>query len=94
MDRRRHHRYAASGPVQVLVLREVEIESGSAAMLTVLTSTPSAAGAEAAVRVTGPDRAHVTLRARVTSCHPAFVDGRRRFRVVYAVLARESRATV
>lgn len=89
MDRRRHHRYAAQGRAEVLVLREVDIEFSSATAMAVLTGTPSAAGQEAMVRVTASDGAQVTLRVRTTQCHSVLIAGRRRYRVIYAVLGTE-----
>lgn len=76
----------------MLVLRDVDIESASATALIVLAATATAAGREAAVRLTAAGR-QVTLRIRATHCHPVLVDGRRRFRIVYAVLGPEDRAT-
>jgi hypothetical protein len=91
LDRRRHHRYAASARAEVQVLRDVEIESASPSLLSVLTDMPTAAGLDAAIRVTGSDQVQVTLRVKATHCHPVIIAGRRRFRVIYSVLGSESR---
>jgi hypothetical protein len=89
LDRRRHHRYAASARAEVQILRDVDIESISAAALAVLTDTPTAAGVDASVRVTSGNQAQVTLRVRAMSCQHVVVGGRRRYRVIYAVLSAE-----
>ena len=77
----------------MLVLRDVDIESVSATALIVLTATATATGREAAVRLTAAGRGQVTLRVKATHCHPVIGDGRRRFRITYAVLGPEERAT-
>ena len=73
------------------VLRDVDIESAGPCALTVLSSTPAAAGSEATVRLTAGGQGHVALRVRATQCHPVLIDGRRRFRVLYAVMGPEDR---
>jgi hypothetical protein len=91
LDRRRHHRYAADSKAEVRVLRDVDVESASASALTVLSSTPAVAGSEATIRLTAGAQGHVVLRVRTTQCHPVLIDGRRRFRVLYAVMGPEDR---
>ena len=68
------------------VLRDVDIESASACSLTVLSSTPAVAGSEATVRLTADAQGQVALRVKATQCHAVLIDGRRRFRVLYAVM--------
>lgn len=86
VDRRRHHRYAASGPAAVTVLREVDIEAASETRLIVLSGAPAAVGSPVRIRVGAPSRQPVTLRARVMRCSAVSADVVRRFRVTYAVL--------
>jgi hypothetical protein len=92
VDRRRHHRYATSSQAELMVLRDLDVESASAGALTVVSTAPIAAGIEATVRLTGPDQEHVTLHVRAAHCHPALIDGRRQFRVTYAVVGVADRA--
>jgi hypothetical protein len=91
LDRRRHHRYAANSQAEVRVLRDVDIESVSPSALTVLSGTPAVAGSEATVRLTAGAKDHVVLHVRATQCHPVLIDGRRRFRVFYAVVGPDDR---
>jgi hypothetical protein len=76
----------------MLVVRDVDIQALSATSLTVLSAAPAVTGRECAVRVTAAGRAQVTLRVKATHCHPVLIDGRRRHRVVYAVLGPEAQA--
>lgn len=91
LDRRRDHRYAASSRAEVLVLRDLDIESADASALTVVSGAPVVPGIEATLRLTGSVQEHVTLHVRATQCHPVLIDGRRRFRVTYAVLGPADR---
>ena len=91
LDRRRHHRYAASSRAEVLVLRDLDIESVNASALTVVSGAPVVPGSEATVRLTGSAQQHVTLHVRATHCHPVLIEGRRRFRVTYAVVGQVDR---
>lgn len=92
VDRRRHHRYAASGPAAVTVLREVDIEAASETRLIVISGDPAAVGSPARIRVAAAAHPPVTLRARVMRCSTVSSDDVRRFRVTYAVLGVEEAA--